>query len=89
MESYRPRRIVAGEKGGRWPGPDTGPAATTHPPDGTIGTMSSDVAVVFLFALAGFLIGGAYTTWKTARPLAIALGVCAVLAAVGAVVWLI
>ncbi|BDT89621.1 hypothetical protein [Nocardia cyriacigeorgica] len=51
--------------------------------------MSSDVAVVFLFALAGFLIGGAYTTWKTARPLAIALGVCAVLAAVGAVVWLI
>ncbi len=66
-----------------------GPGAAGRERDGTIGSMSSDVAVVFLFALAGFLIGGAYTTWKTARPLAIALGVCAVLAAVGAVVWLI
>lgn len=66
-----------------------GPTADVRPSNGTIGSMSSDVAVVFLFALAGFLIGGAYTTWKTARPLAIALGVCAVLAAVGAVVWLI
>ncbi|QIS16297.1 MULTISPECIES: hypothetical protein [Nocardia] len=45
-------------------------------------------AVIILFALAGFLIGGAYTTWKTARPLSIALGVCAVLAAVGAFLWL-
>lgn len=69
----------------RWKGSDAG----TWYADGRIGTMSSDIAVVFLFALAGFLIGGAYTTWKTARPLAIALGVCAVLAAVGAVVWLI
>lgn len=66
-----------------------GPTAGARPSSGRIGSMSSDVAVVFLFALAGFLIGGAYTTWKTARPLAIALGVCAVLAAVGAVVWLI
>lgn len=53
------------------------------------GPVSTDVAVVLLFTLAGFLIGGAYTTWKTARPLAVALGVCAVLAALGAVLWLL
>ncbi|MGA6203259.1 hypothetical protein [Nocardia testacea] len=51
--------------------------------------MSTDVAVVLLFTLAGFLIGGAYTTWKTTRPLSIALGVCAALAALGAVLWLV
>ncbi|WP_280398264.1 hypothetical protein [Nocardia carnea] len=51
--------------------------------------MSTDVAAVLLFALAGFLIGGAYTTWKNTRPLAISLAVCAVLAAVGAVLWLL
>lgn len=49
----------------------------------------SDVAVVLLFALAGFLLGGVYTTWKTTRPLSIALAVCAVLAVVGAVIWLL
>lgn len=54
-----------------------------------MGRVSSDVAVVLLFALAGFLLGGVYTTWKTARPLSIALAVCAVLAVVGAVAWLI
>ncbi|MGW0181951.1 hypothetical protein [Nocardia sp. NPDC003345] len=51
--------------------------------------MSTDVAVVLLFTLAGFLIGGAYTTWKTTRPLAIALGVAAALAAAAAVLWLL
>lgn len=51
--------------------------------------VSTDVAVVLLFTLAGFLIGGAYTTWKTTRPLSISLGVCAVLAAAGAVLWLL
>lgn len=54
-----------------------------------MGVMSSNVAVVVLFALAGFLIGGAYTTWKTTRPLAIGLGVCAVLAVAGAIVWML
>ncbi|MFI7668442.1 hypothetical protein [Nocardia sp. NPDC049526] len=43
---------------------------------------------VILFALAGFLLGGAYSTWKTARPLAIALVVLAALATAGAVAWL-
>lgn len=52
-------------------------------------TVSTDVAVVLLFTLAGFLIGGAYTTWKTTRPLAIALGVAAALAAAAAVLWLL
>ncbi|MFI1463679.1 hypothetical protein [Nocardia carnea] len=51
--------------------------------------MSTDVAAVLLFTLAGFLIGGAYSTWKTTRPLAISLGVCAVAAVVGAVLWLL
>lgn len=53
------------------------------------GPMSSDVTVVLLFTLAGFLLGGAFSTWKNARPLAIGLGVCAALAAIGAVVWLL
>ncbi|MGY4100176.1 hypothetical protein ACW2Q0_11580 [Nocardia sp. R16R-3T] len=43
---------------------------------------------VILFALAGFLLGGAFSTWKTTRPLAIVLAVLAVLAAAGAVAWL-
>ncbi|WP_203236675.1 hypothetical protein [Nocardia panacis] len=47
-----------------------------------------NAAVIVLFALAGFLLGGAYTTWKTSRRLSISLGVCAVLAAVGAVLWM-
>ncbi|MGO4613761.1 hypothetical protein AB4305_05525 [Nocardia sp. 2YAB30] len=50
-------------------------------------TVPTDVAVIILFALAGFLLGGAYTTWKTARPLSLALAVCAVLAAAGALAW--
>ncbi|MEU2040174.1 hypothetical protein [Nocardia niwae] len=52
-----------------------------------MGTVSSDVTVIVLFALAGFLLGGAYTTWRTARPLSVALAVCAVLAAGGALAW--
>ncbi|MBF6062678.1 hypothetical protein [Nocardia terpenica] len=50
--------------------------------------MSHSVIVVFLFALAGFLFGGAYTTWKNTRWLAVALAVCGVLAAVGAITWM-
>ncbi|MGQ4597064.1 hypothetical protein [Nocardia sp. R6R-6] len=52
-----------------------------------MGTVSSDVTVIVLFALSGFLIGGAFTTWKTARPLSVALAVCAALAAGGALAW--
>ncbi|WP_169816328.1 hypothetical protein [Nocardia miyunensis] len=50
--------------------------------------MSHSVIVVVLLALAGFLIGGAFTTWKNgSRVLAAILGVCAVLAVAGAVLW--
>ncbi|WP_433730490.1 hypothetical protein ACQP0C_03555 [Nocardia sp. CA-129566] len=44
---------------------------------------------VILFALAGFLLGGAYSTWNTTRPLAITLAVLGILAATGAALWLI
>lgn len=50
--------------------------------------MSKDVAVILLLALAGFLVGGVYTTWKTAKTMAILLLVLAALAAGGAVAWL-
>ncbi|MFQ6326692.1 hypothetical protein [Nocardia sp. NBC_01009] len=43
---------------------------------------------ILLLALAGFLLGGAYSTWKTLRPLSIALGVCAALAVAGAIAWM-
>ncbi|MEC3978317.1 hypothetical protein [Amycolatopsis sp. H20-H5] len=50
--------------------------------------MSKEVVAVLLLALGGFLIGGVYTTWKTAKFMAGLLGVAAVLAVGGAVVWL-
>ena len=51
--------------------------------------MSKEFAVIGLIAVAGFLLGGVYSTWKTARLLAIVLGLAAVVAVGGAVVWLI
>ncbi|HET9138936.1 hypothetical protein [Actinophytocola sp.] len=50
--------------------------------------MSSEIVAILLLGLAGFLLGGVYANWKKARGLAIALLVCAVLAAGGAVAWL-
>ena len=50
--------------------------------------MSKEVIVILLIAVAGFLIGGVYTTWKTAKALAILLLVAAVVAVGGAIVWL-
>lgn len=58
-------------------------------PPGKLGRVSSDVSVIVLLALAGFLLGGAYSTWKTLRPLAIALGVAGVLAVAGAILYVI
>jgi hypothetical protein len=49
--------------------------------------VSKDVVLVLLIALAGFLIGGAYTTYKTAKVMATVLGLAAVLAVGGAVAW--
>jgi predicted small secreted protein len=50
--------------------------------------VSTEVAVILLLALAGFLLGGVYSTWKTARVTAVVLLVAAVLAAGGAIAWL-
>lgn len=50
-------------------------------------TVSTDVTVIILLALAGFLLGGVYSTWKTARKFAIVLAVLAALAIAGAVFW--
>ena len=49
--------------------------------------MSKDVVLILLLAVAGFLIGGVYTTWKTAKVMAGVLGVGALLAIGGAVAW--
>jgi hypothetical protein len=51
--------------------------------------VSKEVVVIGLLALAGFLLGGVYSTYRTARGLAVLLGAAAVLAIGGAVVWLI
>ncbi len=50
--------------------------------------MSKELVVIGLIAVAGFLLGGVYSTWKTARFLAIVLAIAAAVAAGGAVVWL-
>jgi hypothetical protein len=50
--------------------------------------MSKEVVVIGLIALAGFLIGGVYSTYKTAKVMAIVLGLCAAVAVGGAVVWM-
>jgi hypothetical protein len=49
--------------------------------------VSKDVVLILLLAVAGFLIGGVYTTWKTARLMAGVLGLAALLAIGGAVAW--
>lgn len=50
--------------------------------------MSKEIAVIGLIAVAGFLLGGVYSTWKTARIVAIVLALAAALAVGGAIVWL-
>jgi hypothetical protein len=49
--------------------------------------VSKEVVLIILIAVAGFLVGGVYTTWKTARVTATVLGVAAALAIAGAVAW--
>ena len=51
--------------------------------------MPKEIPVIGLFILAGFLVGGVYAAWKTAKVFAVLLGVLAVLAAGGAVAWLL
>ncbi|MFF0146412.1 MULTISPECIES: hypothetical protein [Amycolatopsis] len=50
--------------------------------------MSKELVAVLLLALGGFLIGGVYSTWKTAKVIAVVLGVAAALSVGGAVAWL-
>jgi len=49
--------------------------------------VSKEVIAVLLLALGGFLVGGVYSTWKTAKFMAGVLGLAAVLAVGGAVFW--
>lgn len=49
----------------------------------------SDLLVVALLALAGFLVGGVVTTWPRNRPVAVVLAVLAALAVGGAVLRLL
>ena len=51
--------------------------------------MSKEVIVIVLIAVAGFLGGGVYSTYKTAKVLAAVLGVCAVVALGAAVAWMV
>ena len=50
--------------------------------------MSKEVIVIGLIAVAGFLAGGVYSTYKTAKGLAILLGACAAVAVGAAIVWM-
>ena len=51
--------------------------------------MSKEVVVIGLIAIAGFLAGGVYSTYKTAKVLAMILALCAAVAVGGAVVWMV
>ena len=51
--------------------------------------MSKELVAVLLLALGGFLVGGVYSTWKTAKVLAGLLAVAALLAVGGAIAWLV
>lgn len=49
----------------------------------------TDYLPVLLLAAAGFLVGGVWAMWKTAKFMAIVLAVLAVVAVVGGVAWLV
>ncbi|WP_018684511.1 hypothetical protein [Actinokineospora enzanensis] len=49
--------------------------------------MPKEVVIIGLIVLAGLLLGGVYTTWKTAKFMAGILLVLALLAGGGAVAW--
>jgi hypothetical protein len=51
--------------------------------------MSKEVVAIVLIAVAGFLVGGVYSTYKTAKVLAVILAICAAVAAGGAVIWMV
>ncbi|GAA5159747.1 MULTISPECIES: hypothetical protein [Amycolatopsis] len=51
--------------------------------------MSKEIVGVLLLALAGFLAGGVYSTWKNSRALAGFLLVATLLALGGAIAWIV
>jgi hypothetical protein len=51
--------------------------------------VSKEVVVIGLLALAGFLLGGVYSTYRTAKGPAILLGVAAAVAVGGAILWMV
>ncbi|MCE6993837.1 hypothetical protein LZG04_03285 [Saccharothrix sp. S26] len=51
--------------------------------------MPKEYVVIGLIALAGFLGGGVYSTWKTARGLAIVLLVLTLITVAAAILWLV
>jgi hypothetical protein len=51
--------------------------------------MSKEVVVIGLLAVAGFLVGGVYSTYKTAKVMAVILGLCAAVAVGAAIVWMV
>ncbi|MFL6125275.1 hypothetical protein [Actinophytocola sp.] len=51
--------------------------------------MSKEVIVIVLLAVAGFLAGGVYSTYRTAKVLSAILGVCALVAVGAAVAWMV
>lgn len=51
--------------------------------------MDSTTVGILLIALAGFLIGGVYSTWKTAKALAMVLGAGVLLSVGGAIAWFV
>ncbi|MEU5850174.1 MULTISPECIES: hypothetical protein [Saccharopolyspora] len=53
------------------------------------GVVMQSYLPIILLAVAGFLIGGVYATWKTARFFAVVLAVAALMAIVGGIGWMI
>ncbi|WP_236788791.1 hypothetical protein [Amycolatopsis sp. GM8] len=51
--------------------------------------MSKEIVGILLLAVAGFLAGGVYSTYKTAKGLAIVLLVAALIALGGGIVWFV
>jgi hypothetical protein len=51
--------------------------------------VSKEVVGILLLTLAGFLAGGVYSTWKTAKLMAGVLLAAALIAVGGAVAWFV
>jgi hypothetical protein len=49
--------------------------------------VSKEWVLPLLIAVAGFLLGGIYTTWKTAKTMAIVLVFLLIIAVGGAIAW--